>query len=353
MQGGAGIGLFLLVATPIVWAVPVALMTAELASAIPEEGGYYVWVRDAMGPFPGFLCAWWSWVYSWLDTALYPTLFFAYLHTLWQELALTSAGEANPWLKWAMGLPVIVPLTFLNIRGAKPTGRAAVVLGGILLLPFLALCFIGLPAAISHPPTVLVAPGKTVSEALGAGIFVVMWNYLGFDSMSTVAGEVDRPRWAFPRALLIAVPLVTACYAVPVFVGVANYPDLSKWNEGAWTSVARAIGGPWLAIAITIAGALSAAGMFGADLLSASRLPLVLAEDGLLPPALSRLSPKYGTPVAAIGISALLCTVLSFESFTKLLEVDVVMYSAALILEFVALVVLRWKRPDQIGRAHV
>jgi amino acid transporter len=173
-----------------------------------------------------------------------------------------------------------------------------------------------------------------------------MWNYLGWDSMSTVAGEVENPTRTFPRALAIGVPLVVLCYFLPALVGVANYPDLSKWDEGAWTNVAGVIGGPWLAIAMTLAGVVSAAGMFSADLLSASRLPFVLAEDRYLPARLARRSGHYQTPVVAIGVSAIMCAIFSFEYFQNLLEVDVVMYSGALILEFVALIVLRRRQPS-------
>ena len=342
MKGGVGAGLLLLLATPFVWAIPTALMTAELSSAIPAEGGYYVWVREAMGPFPAFLCGWWSWVYSWLDTALYPALFFAYLKTLLTQL------DQGPWVKWLIGLGLIVPLTYLNVRGARPTGKTAVVFGVLVLLPFVVLVAIGLPHAMNHFPSGFAAPGLSPRAALGSGLFVVMWNYLGWDSMSTVAGEVENPSRTFPQALLIAVPLVVLSYFLPVFVGVANYPDLSKWDEGAWTNVAAAIGGPSLAIAMTLAGVVSAAGMFSADLLSASRLPFVLARDRFLPACLTRLSPRYQTPVPAILISAGFCALFSFQYFQNLLEVDVVMYSAALVLEFAALVVLRRRQPGLV-----
>lgn len=345
MQSGFGVAMLLLVVTPVVWAIPSALMTAELASMLPREGGYYIWVREGLGPFAGFLCAWWSWLYSWLDTALYPTLFFAYLNTLWKVLG-HETGDPGPWTKWTVGLLLALPLTYLNVRGARPAGRFAVVSAAVLFAPFVVLCLAGLPHAIQHPPSGFAAADKGTFDALGAGLFIVMWNYLGWDSMSTIAGEVDRPARTFPRALLIGVPVVAATYALPMFVGAAAFRRPSDWTDGSWTSVASAIGGPWLAVAVTAAGTVSAAGMFSADLLSSSRIPFVLAEDGVFPSALARLSRRYRTPVVAILVTAVFCTVLSFESFKELLEVDVLMYSAALVLEFVALVVLRIKRPE-------
>ncbi|RYD39087.1 MAG: amino acid permease, partial [Verrucomicrobiaceae bacterium] len=71
-NAGPGLGILLILIVPIVWALPDALMTAELASAIPEEGGYVVWVRRAMGPFWGFINAWWTWMYALIDATIYP-----------------------------------------------------------------------------------------------------------------------------------------------------------------------------------------------------------------------------------------------------------------------------------------
>ncbi|MDP9001980.1 MAG: amino acid permease, partial [Myxococcota bacterium] len=79
---GYGGALLLLVVTPIVWSLPTALMVGELAGAVPDEGGYYAWVRRAMGKFWGFQEAWLSLVASIFDMAIYPTLFVTYLNRL-------------------------------------------------------------------------------------------------------------------------------------------------------------------------------------------------------------------------------------------------------------------------------
>lgn len=104
MRSGAGMGLLLILTIPIIWAVPVALMTAELTSALPVEGGYYVCTKRALGPFAGFLCGWWTWVYSWIDVAIYPVLFSAYLSAYlgshWQFGGLAH----KPLASWLLGL---------------------------------------------------------------------------------------------------------------------------------------------------------------------------------------------------------------------------------------------------------
>jgi amino acid transporter len=346
-------GLLLILVTPLIWGVPAALMTAELASAMPGEGGYYIWVKRAMGPFAGFLCGWWTWVYSWVDVALYPTLFARYASTLIEQLGGHSVIESNPWFKWATGLTIIVPLTWLNIRGTRLVGETATGFMVVLLVPFIALVLIGFAHSLGHPPTGFVPTGQAPREAFGAGLFVVMWNYLGWDSMSTVAAEVENPQRNFPRALAIGVPLVTLSYLLPAYVGISYVRDLKQWEDGAWTMIAHAVGGPWLAAATALAGVIGACGLFSATLLASSRIPLVLAEDGFLPAKLANVHPRYGTPVAAILVSAAVYTALSFQGFKALAALDVVVYSAGLLLELAALIVLRRRAPEMERPYHI
>ncbi len=349
MQSGAGLGLLLILLTPFIWAAPAAMMTAELASAIPEEGGYYIWAKRALGPFWGFLCGWWTWLYSWVDCALYPTLFAGYVSSLLNLYGHDLQLDNHGILKWAIGLVVIIPFTWLNIRGTKQVGQSALWMVGLLLAPFLVMVCLGIPLLIAHPARAVqpfVPHGQSLGAAFNSGLFVVMWNYLGWDSMSTVAGEVENPQRAFPRALAIGIPLVLASYLLPTLIGIVAVPDPSAWQESSWPTIVAAVGGRWLAVWVTIAGLIGAAGLFSATLLAASRIPFVIAEDGFLPSWLTRLHPRFGTPTAAILISAAIYTILSFKSFASLEVLDVTIYSSALLIEFAALLALRKKAPD-------
>jgi amino acid transporter len=348
VQSGVGMSVLLVLITPIVWSVPAALMTAELSSAIPAEGGYYVWVRRAMGPFWGFLCGWWSWVFTWVDVAIYPVLFATYVQKLLVLLGYGTPFADRPWIAWAIGMTMIVPLVWLNVRGTKLVGDSSMLFFAIIVAPFIVLILLGLPRLMSHPGSAIhpfLAPGKTRGEAFSSGLFVVMWNYLGWDMLTTVNGEVQEPKRNYPRALALAVPVVTAIYVLPILIGVVFVPDVSKWHEGAWTDVARSIGGVGLAIAVTSVGLVSAAGLFSSTLLAGSRIPFVIAEDNVLPARLTKLHPKFGTPWIAILISACFYSLFSFAKFKDLAEVDVIVYSAGLVLEFVALALLRFREP--------
>src|ERR1019366_3944799 len=141
---GPGLAILLIVLTPTIWSVPAALMTAELSGAIPEEGGYIEWVKRAIGQPWGFLCGWWSWVSSWVDVAIYPTLFAAYASRFLDQIGYGSAIDQNPWIKFAVGLVVIVPVTWLNLRGTKLAGGTSVAFFVVLLIPFVAMVVFGM-----------------------------------------------------------------------------------------------------------------------------------------------------------------------------------------------------------------
>jgi hypothetical protein len=349
MQSGAGMGLLLILVTPLVWAIPTAFMTAELASAIPAEGGYYVWIKRALGDRWAAWAAWWMWLYSWVDVAIYPVLFASYVSALLSQLGWAQGFADNPLHKWLIGLVIIIPMTWLNLRGAKTVGKTSLILGGVLLLPFVVMVALGLPKVLANPAAVtqpFVPTGNTTQSALGAGLFVVMWNYLGWDSLSTVSAEVDRPWKNFPKAIFIALPLIVLSYLLPTLVGLAVVPELDRWEEGLWPEIGEAIGGKGLGIWIAITGMASAAGLFAATMLGATRIPLVLARDHLLPEVLTRTHPKFGTPVNAILVSACAYTLFSYSSFENLAVVDVVLYSSAILVELAALIVLRRKEPS-------
>src|SRR5580692_45281 len=113
---GLGASLVILVLVPLVWSVPTALMVGELAASLPEEGGYYAWVRRAMGPFWGFQEAWLSLAASVFDMAIYPTLFVLYLGRLVPVLAA--------W-PHAIGALVIAAGAAWNLAGARSVGLGA------------------------------------------------------------------------------------------------------------------------------------------------------------------------------------------------------------------------------------
>ncbi len=331
-KAGYGQALLLLAITPLVWSLPVAMMVGELSAALPEDGGYYVWVRRALGPFWGFQEAWLSLAASIFDMAIYPTIFVLYLGHL--APALTA-----DWRGVAVGAAMIAACAAWNIAGARAVGKGSVALMLALLAPFAVLIILGVAHAGAAPP-----PPAARLDLLG-GILITLWNYMGWDNASTVAREVENPQRTYPRAMLGAVALVALCYLAPVAAAARAGLDVSAWTTGAWVEAGRALGGGALALAIVAGGMLCGLGMTNALVLSYTRVPLAMAEDGFLPRGLAKLHPRSGAPWVSIVVCSLAwiaCLPLGFE---KLVEIDILLYGGSLLLEFVALVALRIREP--------
>jgi amino acid transporter len=351
---GPGLALLLLAVTPVIWSVPVSLAMAELAAAMPDEGGYVTWVRRAFGPFWGFQVGWWSWIDSFVDVAVYPALFVEYLR-FWYP-AMTAAE------RWLLAVGFIAALTALNVLGVRPTGRAAVTLSVLALLPVGLLVVVGLAGATQAPWRPLAAEGQTVAS-VGVGLAVVMWNYSGWDTPSTCLGEARAPERAFRRALFLALPVIAAAYVLPVGAVLATgATDWRAWDTGALPALATAVGGPWLGHAVAAGAVVSAAGLFLSLLLTNSRLPYVLARDGHLPAGLAAVHPRFRTPWVAVIVSAALYAAFATFSFKELIVLNVWLYSLALLVELAAFLWLRvrepglarpWRVPGGLGTASV
>jgi amino acid transporter len=327
--------LLILLITPILWSIPTAMMVSELATAIPEEGGFYIWVRRGMGRFMGYQETWLTLAGSIFEMALYPNLVVDYIGQFAPGVVAGHRGLA-------LGFAMIAMCTAWNLAGVHSVGEGSVFLGIALLAPFVVL----IALAVFHGSAA--APGAIPlrhADFLG-GILIAMWNYMGWDSLSTIAGEVEAPQRTYSRAMFGAVILVVVSYLLPVASVARTGIDPNSWTTGGWVDVGRLIGGEGLAIAIAVAGVIGAIGSFGALMLSFTRLPGVMAEDGYLPRVFMRRSSRTGVPWVAVLACALfwaLCYPLGFE---KSLILDVLLTGLSILLEFWALVALRIREPN-------
>ena len=320
---------------PLLWSLPVGLLVGELSAAIPAEGGFYVWVRRALGPFWGFQEAWLSLTASIFDMAVYPAIFVLSLGRIWPAAIHGHNG-------FFIGIAFVLACFVWNLCGARAVGEGSLVLGGLLLTPFVVLVAMAL---IHHDPS----GGPAASAALAphdwlAGVLVAMWNYMGWDNASTIAGEVQNPQRTYPRVMMILLAATVLSYLIPISaVWAAGVPP-GEWATGAWVSLASRVVGPWLGVAMLVATMVSMLGMFNSLTLSLSRLPLVLAEDGCAPSFLKRKLAN-GVPWAALTVCTLAWIGALQLSFDRLLMLDILLYGASLVLEFVALAVLRFREP--------
>ena len=339
---GYGRGILILLFLPVLWCLPTAFMIGELSSALPAEGGYYAWVRRGLGNFWGFQEAWLSLVASIFDMAIYPTLFVFYLKAMAPWFGIGNHGIYA-------GLFVVATCALLNVAGIRVVGITSLWLFFLLSAPF-ALIVVLAPFKMGAAGDAHAAPAAT-GMGLVAGVLVAMWNYMGWDNASTIAQEVERPQRTYPKAMIAAVVLVALTYVLPFLaVYFAGIPASTFGSDAAWADVASIIGGKflgfeWLRFLIVLGGMMSAFGMFNALVLSYSRLPLAMARDGMLPKIFAKRNAKTQAPWVAIIVCATCWALCLGLGFRRLVTLDIMLYGASLMLEFVTLVALRIKEP--------
>jgi amino acid transporter len=335
--GGYGTAILVLLLTPVVWSLPTALMIGELAAAMPHEGGYYAWVRRALGNCWGFQEAWLSLAASVFDMAIYPTLFVAYLTRLFPWFAVGNRGVMA-------GLAVVLACAAMNLAGIRVVAQSSVWLFVLLSAPFVAIVAV---APFRHSALAQVSSTPVAAEiGVAGGILVAMWNYMGWDCASTIAAEVEQPQRTYPRAMVAAVGVVALSYVLPVAAMWWTGATPGAFVTGSWADLAGMLAGRWLQVALVAGGMMSAFGMFNALVLSYSRLPLAMARDGMLPRMFAREHGRSNAPWVSIVVLAAGWAACLGIGFERLVTLDILLYGASLALEFVALVALRISAPE-------
>jgi len=350
---GPGWAVVLILIAPLLWSLPMALMVAELATLMPEEGGYYIWVRETMGRFWGVQEAWWTIGYSIGLLASFPVLFVSYVSFFIPALA-PGADVSHPGLlaliRWAIAALFILSAMAVNLLGARDVGQSSKLSAAFVLGAFAVMVI----AWLLRGPSPHVAIGVVTHDlaasnpkALLLGLSIISFNFSGWDNVSTFAAEVDRPQRNYPLALAGAMLALVLCYLLPMLAGLSVTTSPEMWNTDAgWPVISRLIAGAWLGALVAAAGVVSMWALFNAQLLYVSRLPFVMARDGWLPRLVSQVSPKTGVPKVAILIFCGITAVFAALPFGSLAVITCLLYTPALVLEFLALIILRVRHPN-------
>ena len=335
---GPGLTLLYHLLLPLFWCIPVSLAAAELTTAMPVEGGFYRWVRAGYGNFWGFLAGWWNWSASWLLGATYAVLFSDYLHFYFPGMV--------GWKHYLVSLALIAFLAFVNIRGIQMVGAVATTLEILILLPVVALCIIAATKWHHNPFTPFIPPHVPRFQVFGVGLALGLWLYSGYEQMSSVAEEVDNPQRSYPLALAIVVPLSIATYFLPTLFSLAALGNWQDWTTAYFSKAAYLIGGPWLGFAMTFAAIVTNISILNATVLTSTRMPSAMAEDGYLPAFFAAKHKRFGTPWIAILISSLIYALLSFQTLAQLLTVYIWLRILVTVLTVLAAWRLRKTMPD-------
>ncbi|CAN1807543.1 Probable polyamine transporter At3g13620 [Linum perenne] len=323
---------------PFIWSVPEALITAELSTAFPGNGGFVIWAQRAFGPFCGSLMGSWKFLSGVINVAAFPVLCIEYLVKLFPVLE-------SGWQRTVAIIVAIIVLSFINYLGLNIVGYAAVGLGIISLSPFVLMTLIAIPKI--RPKRWLSMGEPTVKKDWNLFLNTLFWNLNFWDNISTLAGEVDKPGKTFPIALPVAVIMTCLSYLIPLFavIGALDVKQ-TQWGPGFHATAAEMIAGNWLKIWLEICAALSTMGLFEAQLSSCSFQILGMAELGILPKFFAIRSKWFHTPWVGILVPALMTLGVSFLQFTDIISSANFIYSLSMLLEIASFLWLRWKMPQ-------
>ena len=370
---------------PLVWSIPEALLTAELASTFPEAAGGMAWVEEAFGVEVGWMAGYLGWVAGATDNAIYPVLFLDYLvqvlvhgHTGAATLNVnTDAPDidssdtteehflvTNPVARFLFLACASIALGFVNWLGLPIVGRMSVAICCLAMSPFVILTVVGAfqvdPARwLQGPPAPVIGTDDDTDTdsmlpyALAFGGLAIrpwlnnlFWNFNSFDAASSFAEDVVDPGRVFPRAMFWSVLMVFSSYMFPLLVALgASDAEPVEWVDGYLSTVAIEIVGPWLGAWTVFAAGISNIGLFQAELSADSFQLMGMAERGHVPAIFAHRS-RHGTPTWSIVLGTTFIVVLGAANLDRLIEMLNFNYSISLLLEYLAFIKLRVTRPD-------
>jgi amino acid transporter len=344
-SSGPGLTILILLLLPIFWSMPMALIASELGSALPGEGGFYVWARRGLGDFWGFQTAWWWSLSTFVDSSVYIVLAVGYLQN-WMHFD-------KIWF-YIIGWALIAVFTVVNVLGVDLVALGSALFAVLVIAPFVVLIVVGVAKWQFNPFTPLTPPGVPIfgtSGAVGVGLAIGVWIYSGWESMSTLSGEIRNPQKIIPRALMLAVPFIIALYVLPTVAGLAGYGHWAHWATQAgggyvsFVEVGRKLGGSALGVALLGSALLGNLALYFTALASGARPFFAIAADGLFPKSVARVSRRWGTPAVAIVFLAVVNAVLIIGPFQNLVVIDVILFTSSYVPIFIAAVRLRTKEP--------
>jgi amino acid transporter len=335
---GPGMTLIYLLVIPFFWSIPVSLVSAELTTAMPVEGGFYRWVRAGFGDLWGFLAGWWNWCASFLLGATYAVQFSDYLGYYIPQL--------TGWRHYVVSLLIVALITWINVRGIEAVGKFATALSIFILMPVVVLGVMGLMHWQHNPFVPITPPHQPFKTVFGVGLALGLWLYSGYEQCSSVAEEVENPQRSYPLALAIVVPLSIAVYFLPTIASLAALGNWHDWHTRYFSDAARLVGGPWLGSWMTIAAMVTNLSLLNATVLTSTRIPFAMAEDGYMPHTFTAKHPRFGTPWIAIIVSGVIYGALAMHSILQLIAIYNWLRVATTVLTVLAAWQLRRKRPD-------
>lgn len=348
-QSGPGLTLLMILLVPCIWAVPIALSCAEMGAMLPVQGGYYIWIKEALGPFWGYCAGFWrTWIW-YLNEGI--------LLVLSMEYVASFFDLSKPAYMLVVGV-ILAGVAWVNIIGVKAVKWVSIAFLVLIMVPFGLLFIFGLFHLQHNPIEPFFNPHDSNANNIAYAIVLGVWMYGAFEGPASYAGEVNNFQKIFPKALAVTVFAMTLTYFLPMIVGLSAVGQWEIWGfaggDQAITVVelCEYVGGHALGVAMLISAMCSNIIQVNDNMAATVRIPAIISQDGLAPQFFQKLSKKYKTPTVSIIFTCLLAFALllynqvSEAGFAALIEFQTFVFFATYIMLMVAMIVLRIKKPE-------
>jgi APA family basic amino acid/polyamine antiporter len=288
-----------------------ALVFAWLARAVPGSGGPYAYTRAGLGDFPGFLVAWGYWTSFLPGNAAIAVAMVGYLAFFVPVLATVPALGA------LAALAAIWLLVWVNTRGIREAGGVQLATTVLKLVPLVAIGVAGLAVFDVSHLVPFNASGQSTLSAVSSTAALTMWAFLGLESATIPAGEVERPERTIPLATVLGTAVTAVVYiaGTVAVMGVVEPESLAR-STAPFADAASALFGRWAAAIVAAGAVVSCFGALNGWTLLLGQMPAAAAADELMPRIFDRRS-RRGTPAAGLVISSLLVTLIVAANYTR------------------------------------
>ncbi|MHA1940666.1 MAG: amino acid permease [Candidatus Hodarchaeales archaeon] len=319
VAGIAGPALLVAFALNGVVATLIALVYAELGSAMPEAGGGYVWARAGLGETQGFFSGWMSWFAAAVAGSLYALGFGAYFVALLSNIGLEIPSNSVFFLEKVIAILVIVAFLLINQLGSSVMGKAEVWISGAKVIILVFFIVTGIIIMTGNPTQSV----NNLNEFFPRGFFSILmamgFSFIAFEGYEVICQtgeEIYDPKVNIPKAVILSILIVIPIYLfvglvslgafIPPTGGTTTWQFLSDHKElGLLFAAEQMIPGLGLVV-ILFGGLLSTLSALNAAIYSSTRVAFALGRDGSLPNILGRVSSKYHTPIFSIGVTGIL-----------------------------------------------
>ena len=292
-----------------------ALVFARLGRAYPRTGGPYAYSRRAFGDFVGFQTAWGYWIAAWVGNAAIAVAFVGYVGHFFDVFSGTSTGDKLAQVALAAG--AIWLLTWVNVRGVRQAGMVQTVTTVLKVLPLAAVAIIGLFWLDGGNFSPFNVSGDSNYGAITAAATLTLWAFIGLESATVPAEDVDDPERTIPRSTLVGTAVTAGIYILGTVAVMGVLPtETLAGSTAPFADAAQEMWGSFAADLVAIGAIVSTFGCLNGWILLQGQVPFAAARDRLFPRSFQRLN-RYGAPAFGLVVSSLLLTALMLTNYNS------------------------------------